>query len=308
MASFDDELAVKADTRGLAVISLKAGVAASAAAMIGVTLLQGAAFGSPRLDSSSYSEDYSYSEDGSTSRSDFRDEPSYQMTFPMSFETRWPGFMNLIAGYQWMVSEESPEAPTAPAPEGTPADDQPETLPEPPESPDEMAPESPEEMTPESPEEAAPDSPGGSAPDSMSAEILSVHNRYRDEVGVPALTWSSQLASNAQGWADNLAARGGNVLEHSQGSGEGENLWLGTSGAFSYDQMVSAWGDEKQYFTGGNFPDVSSTGNWADVGHYTQMIWRDTTSVGCAVSTGGGNDVLVCRYAPAGNYIGQPVF
>jgi len=51
-----------------------------------------------------------------------------------------------------------------------------------------------------------------------------------------------------------------------------------------------------------------STGNWADVGHYTQMIWKNTTAVGCAVATGGGMDPLVCRYSPSGNFIGQPVY
>jgi Cysteine-rich secretory protein family len=90
--------------------------------------------------------------------------------------------------------------------------------------------------------------------------------------------------------------------------GQGENLWAGTAGAYSYSQMVQGWGDEKQYFRAGSFPEVSSTGNWADVGHYTQMIWKNTTAVGCAVATGGGMDVLVCRYNPSGNFIGQPVY
>jgi hypothetical protein len=66
-------------------------------------------------------------------------------------------------------------------------------------------------------------------------------------------------------------------------------------------------GEEQHYFVPGIFPDVSKTGNWADVGHYTQMVWRTTTAVGGARATGGGNDVLVCRYSPPGNVIGEPV-
>ncbi|WP_448603450.1 CAP domain-containing protein [Thermoleptolyngbya sp.] len=138
--------------------------------------------------------------------------------------------------------------------------------------------------------------------------VLSAHNRYRSELNLPPLQWSDGLAQNAQGWADVLAARGGRRLEHSQGTGEGENLWMGTSGYFSYDDMVAGWGDEKRYFRPGTFPNVSTTGNWADVGHYTQIIWRDTTHVGCALSTAGGNDILVCRYSPPGNYSGRRVY
>jgi hypothetical protein len=38
------------------------------------------------------------------------------------------------------------------------------------------------------------------------------------------------------------------------------------------------------------------------------MVWRDTTDVGCGLATGGGNDFLVCQYAPQGNFMGERVF
>lgn len=136
-------------------------------------------------------------------------------------------------------------------------------------------------------------------------QILSAHNAYRNAVGVPALTWSNQLANDAQAWADHLAQI--NSLVHANVP-QGENLWMGTAGFFSYAQMVDSWGDERQFFQRGTFPNVSTTGNWADVGHYTQVMWRGTTQVGCAKATGGGNDVLVCRYSPAGNVTGVAPF
>ncbi len=84
---------------------------------------------------------------------------------------------------------------------------------------------------------------------------------------------------------------------------------MGTSGAYSYAQMVDSWGSEMSNFQNGVFPNVSTTGDWSAVGHYTQIIWRSTTSVGCAGLDGSdGNYRLVCRYSPAGNITGQQVF
>jgi hypothetical protein len=46
----------------------------------------------------------------------------------------------------------------------------------------------------------------------------------------------------------------------------------------------------------------------ADVGHYTQLVWRATTQVGCASASSEREDILVCRYAEAGNYRGERPF
>jgi hypothetical protein len=141
-----------------------------------------------------------------------------------------------------------------------------------------------------------------------SDEILTAHNSYREEVDVPPLTWSDDLASHAQKWAKHLASLGGHKLQHSENTGEGENLWMGTQGQSTYEEMVNSWGKEKENFVEGTFPDVSSTGDWVDVGQYTQIVWRNTKKVGCAVARAGGNDILVCRYSPPGNFEGEPVY
>ena len=138
--------------------------------------------------------------------------------------------------------------------------------------------------------------------------ILATHNRYRSEVAIPPLTWSSELANDAKVWADRLASPGNRTLQHDPNTNYGENLWMGTSGAFTLTEMLDSWGREKQYFVNGFFPNVSSTNQWSDVGHYTQIVWSDTTQVGCSLSRNRNFDFLVCRYNPPGNFQGQRAY
>jgi Cysteine-rich secretory protein family len=139
-------------------------------------------------------------------------------------------------------------------------------------------------------------------------ELLAEHNKYRSLVsGEQPLVWSKSLAAGAQAWAQHLA---GDVhsLQHSGEAGLGENLAMYTAGRASLTQLVEMWGAEKHYFIDSTFPSVSTTGDWRTVAHYTQMIWRNTTEVGCGLASGGGYDFLVCRYTPQGNFMGQRVF
>ena len=139
----------------------------------------------------------------------------------------------------------------------------------------------------------------------LAERLLIAHNRTRAEVGAPPLRWDPALAVAAASYGPALAALG--TLRHSaktERPGQSENLWMGTRGFYSPEQMVGSWVSERAYFRPGPFPAVSSTGNWADVGHYTQMIWPTTTSVGCAVQRTGQWDFLICRYAPKGNIDG----
>ena len=142
---------------------------------------------------------------------------------------------------------------------------------------------------------------------SLEQRVLAVHNRARASQGIPPLRWDPALAAGAERWAEDLARRG--AFEHAQSGGDfGENLWAGTPGAFTPEHMVGRWVDEKHLFRAGLFPNNSATGNWLQVGHYTQLMWRATTAVGCALVKGARSDVLVCRYSPAGNVYGESPF
>lgn len=130
-------------------------------------------------------------------------------------------------------------------------------------------------------------------------QMLGAHNTWRKRYGVPALTWSPKLAGYAQEWANKLLREG--RLEHRQNSPYGENLaWAGGQ-QLSPERVVNMWGEEvKDYNYASN-----SCKPGKMCGHYTQVVWRKTTEVGCGMARGNGKEVWVCNYNPPGNYRGQ---
>lgn len=150
-------------------------------------------------------------------------------------------------------------------------------------------------------------------------EILAVHNKARAEVGVPPLQWSESLAASAKQWADYLASA--SQFYHDPNNPEGENLAMtasyGSVPAPEPSTLVNEWIDgsgEKGNYNGQPFGNGASvTGDYRGIGHYTQLVWRNTTQVGCGFANGiinkdGANwdaYYLVCRYDPPGNVVGQ---
>jgi hypothetical protein len=144
----------------------------------------------------------------------------------------------------------------------------------------------------------------------LESRILAAHNRERSEAGLPPLQWDASLAADAAPWAAHLARL--DTLDHAEDGDsadpQGENLWLGTNGHYSPEDMVGLWIAEKKDFRAGIFPDNSRTGDYEDVGHYTQLMWRATGRVGCALAKGAEDEILVCRYREAGNVEGERPF
>jgi uncharacterized protein YkwD len=65
---------------------------------------------------------------------------------------------------------------------------------------------------------------------------------------------------------------------------------------------VDAWYNEVfgyNYITGAPFPGKK-------VGHFTQVVWKDSTEIGCASKACPGlGTFYVCDYNPSGNYAGE---
>ncbi|KLO11772.1 PR-1-like protein [Schizopora paradoxa] len=131
-------------------------------------------------------------------------------------------------------------------------------------------------------------------------QMLTLHNNLRATHGANPLSWDNNLASKAQQWAN------GCVFQHSGGTlgPFGENLAAGT-GSFSVTSAFNAWANEESSYDPSN-PQPS---------HYTQVVWKGTTAVGCFAATCPAGSIFpsnfgsalyyVCEYSPAGNVIGQ---
>jgi len=152
---------------------------------------------------------------------------------------------------------------------------------------------------------AAPAAAQAPALSPAASRLLVAHNSERLRLGLAPLAWDPLLATAAASYGPALSASG--RLQHSPKQmrpGQRENLWRGTRGVYSPEQMVGTWLAERRYFRPGIYPAISSTGNWYDVSHYTTLIWPTTTRVGCAIYSDRTWDWLICRYSPPGNIDG----
>lgn len=129
---------------------------------------------------------------------------------------------------------------------------------------------------------------------------LKVHNEARDEVGVNAVVWSISLANDAEEYAKKLAKSG--RFEHSK-SEDGENLyWYSSTHQNPMTEASKSWYEEIQLY---RYRKCCGP-NFSDTGHYTQMVWGNTTEIGMGVAVSkGGETYVVARYNPAGNFQGQ---
>ena len=120
--------------------------------------------------------------------------------------------------------------------------------------------------------------------------MLDEHNARRKTHCAAPLAWSAEVAAVAQRWAERCR------FEHSKGS-YGESLAMGT-GSLPPERVVSVWYDEVAKY------DFAKPGFAMATGHFTQVVWKDTTHVGCgSAKCEGGVTMWVCNYDPPGNFL-----
>jgi len=134
-------------------------------------------------------------------------------------------------------------------------------------------------------------------PGAFSRGMLAAHNQIRARVDVQPLIWSASLAARAQDWANQLLRQ--DRFYHRPNSNVGENIFEISGGHASPAEVVEDWASEARQY---NYRANACRGR---CGHYTQVVWRGTRELGCAVASENGREVWVCNYSPHGNWVGE---
>lgn len=152
----------------------------------------------------------------------------------------------------------------------------------------------------------------GTGPGPWAEEMLAAHNAQRAAAqpapvpALPPLSWNAAAAATAQAWVNQCR------FQHNAGRGNyGENIFASSGTAtLAPTTVVDDWCSEKAAYDYAT--NTCAVGQAC--GHYTQVVWRGTTSVGCAMAQctinnpGGGSGAWqfwACDYAPPGNYVGE---
>lgn len=135
--------------------------------------------------------------------------------------------------------------------------------------------------------------PSYSIASTFTSAILNSTNTYRRQYNASSLSWNTTLEKFATSYLQSdTTCR----FAHSGGP-YGENLAIGYPNATA---SVEAWGNEEAKY---NFNDPGFS---EETGHFTQLVWKTTTTVGCGRKLCGTRGwFVVCEYWPRGNVGGE---
>ncbi|XP_050436040.1 uncharacterized protein LOC126842869 isoform X2 [Adelges cooleyi] len=130
-------------------------------------------------------------------------------------------------------------------------------------------------------------------------DSLKLHNDYRSKHGCGPLTLNKMLCRNALTWAKTLAKD--DKFMHQPDNPFGENLFsMWSSNQVTAKDAIVNWYKESKNYDYTREPRVLKSG------HFTQLVWKSTKSMGIAMAQGkSGRIVIVANYDPPGNIMGQ---
>lgn len=137
--------------------------------------------------------------------------------------------------------------------------------------------------------------------DDVKDVALAMHNTLRAKHSdTPPMQWDDEVAASAQRYAETCPTGHSPKGSVYRGSDSGENLaWHSATGDTT---GIQRWYDEIR-----DYDWTSPPGHRGVTGHFTQLVWDQSTRLGCAVKYDcpQWGTTWVCQYAPAGNYVGE---
>jgi len=166
--------------------------------------------------------------------------------------------------------------------------------------------------------------------DAARTAILDKHNELRSRVALGQepnqpgaanmikLVWDQELENIAQRLADQCIFQHDSNRVKLDGTSVGQNVFImGSSVQASEAEIQASAGDSVQAWyeevtdPGFNPTNINPYSFSSGTGHYTQVVWADTSSVGCGsvyFEDGFYKNLIVCNYAKAGNFIGSSMY
>ncbi|ELT91775.1 hypothetical protein CAPTEDRAFT_86492, partial [Capitella teleta] len=131
-----------------------------------------------------------------------------------------------------------------------------------------------------------------------------------------AKTWSSELASIAQGWASRCLWQFGQPARPQRPYDYTEQLLYAYIGDLNPLRAIQSFYGEKPFY---DYDSGNCTGEACGITHsvhicnLSQLVWASTKDVGCAytycpnimVGNLTGASFMICNYGPAGNWLDQ---
>lgn len=149
-------------------------------------------------------------------------------------------------------------------------------------------------------------------------QFVSAHNQARSgpltpppAPPLPPVAWDPMLADTAYNYLSRCVSNDHALIDHNAnrttdyaargGSGYvGENIF-GSTGSSTPAAALTTWMSEASQFD-------YATSPIGTAGHYTQVVWRASVRIGCAIVDCPSvtyHSVVLCDYSPGGNIINQ---
>ena len=149
-------------------------------------------------------------------------------------------------------------------------------------------------------------------------QFVSAHNQARSgpltpppAPALPPVAWDPVLADSAHGYLSRCVSTDHALIDHNAnrnsdyaargGSGYvGENIFGATGSSTPAGAITTRMSEASQF--------DYATSPIGTAGHYTQVVWRDSVRIGCAIVDCPSvtyHSVVLCDYSPGGNIINQ---